>query len=95
MGISGAYSIAISLSFVIPVEVLPYSPTYPGEGRWLVMMESTRLSECLQYFLATSVAVEAAHQPAWIQGTLEVVGQFFQILRQITSADNRVLGRAA
>ena len=63
------------------------------------MMESTRLSECLQYFLATSVAVEAAHQPAWIQGTLAVVGQFFYgfalpsawHLREIQRLDQAVL----
>ena len=39
-------------------------------------MESSRLSECLQEYLTASTAVQAAQQPEWIQGTLEVVGQF-------------------
>ena len=40
-------------------------------------MESTKLSECLQEYLAASTAVRDTLQPDWVLGTLEVVGKFF------------------
>ena len=40
-------------------------------------MESTRLSERLHEHLAASTTLPAEVQPAWVQGTLEVVGKFF------------------
>ena len=39
-------------------------------------MESTRLSERLHEHLAASTTLPAEVQPAWVQGTLEVVGKF-------------------
>ena len=40
-------------------------------------MESPRLCERLRESLTASTAMEAAHQPEWIQATLDVVGQFW------------------
>ena len=62
-------------------------------------MESSRLSECLQEYLTASTVVQAAQQPEWIQGTLEVVGQFLcglavpsaWCLREIERIDHETL----